>query len=119
MRRRPKYDLTAAGQSLGSETFEITACQTALLRHRTNSAVLAAATIDLTTNLELGADLLPRQRIGEGHRSGPAVRPDRNVPERNGDADHQRQCAVGAVQAGRVVAGRQHLLPERVHCGTI
>ena len=66
-----KYDLTAGGQSLGSETFEIT-CRPDGHYVATGRTQLSGggAAIDLTTNLELGADLLPITAAAKGTVQG-------------------------------------------------
>src|SRR6478672_10238233 len=53
-----KYDLAAGGQSLGTETFEIT-CKPDGHYSATGHTQFTALSMDLTTTLELGADMLP------------------------------------------------------------
>jgi len=66
-----KYDLGAGGQSLGSETFDIT-CRPDGHYVATGRTQLTggAASIDLTTNLELGGDLLPITASAKGTVQG-------------------------------------------------
>jgi dienelactone hydrolase len=66
-----KYDLSAGGQTLGSETFDIT-CRPDGHYVATGRTQLTggAASIDLTTNLELGADLLPITASAKGTVQG-------------------------------------------------
>src|SRR5689334_4986414 len=65
------YDLSAGGQSLGTETFDIT-CRPDGHYVATGRTQLigGAASIDLTTNLELGADLLPITASAKGTVQG-------------------------------------------------
>ena len=53
-----KYDLSAGGQNLGTETFEIT-CKPDGRYSATGHTQFSALSMDLTTTLELGADMLP------------------------------------------------------------
>ena len=53
-----KYDLSAGGQNLGTETFEIT-CKPDGHYSATGHTQFTALSMDLTTTLELGADMLP------------------------------------------------------------
>ena len=66
-----KYELVAAGQSLGNETFEIT-CKPDGRYSATGRTQLSAGgtAIDLTTTLELGADLLPITASAKGTVQG-------------------------------------------------
>ena len=66
-----KYDLSAGGQSLGSETFDVT-CRPDGHYVATGRTQLTggAASIDLTTNLEFGADLLPITASAKGTVQG-------------------------------------------------
>ena len=66
-----KYDLTAAGQAVGSETFEITCRPDGhyITTGRTQLSV-GGAPIDLTTNLEIGADLSPITASAKGTVGG-------------------------------------------------
>src|SRR5512138_2687987 len=66
-----KYDLTAGGQSLGSETFDVT-CRPDGHYVATGRTQLSGggAAIDLTTNLELGPDLLPITAAAKGTVQG-------------------------------------------------
>jgi len=65
-----RYDLSASGQSLGSETFEI-ACHpggyTATGRTRLS---MTGAAIDLTTHLEIGPDFIPASASAKGTVNG-------------------------------------------------
>lgn len=53
-----KYELSAGGQNLGTETFEIT-CKPDGHYAATGHTQFTALSMDLTTTLELGADMLP------------------------------------------------------------
>ena len=53
-----KYDLAAGGQNLGTETFDIT-CKPDGHYSATGRTQFTALSMDLTTTLELGADMLP------------------------------------------------------------
>src|SRR4029450_5020877 len=66
-----RYDLTAGGQSLGNETFEIT-CRPDGGYSATGRTQLTGvgAGIDLTTHLELGADLIPASASAKGTVGG-------------------------------------------------
>lgn len=65
-----KYDLTASGQPLGTETFEI-ACKPDGRYSATGRTQLSgSAKIDLTTSLELSADLLPISASAKGTIQG-------------------------------------------------
>src|SRR5262245_6887240 len=65
-----RYDLSASGQSLGSETFEI-ACHPGgyTATGRTQLSMTGAA-IDLTTHLEIGPDLIPASASAKGTVNG-------------------------------------------------
>ena len=66
-----KYDLAAGGQSLGSETFEITCKPDGRYTATGRTQLAAGATsVDLTTTLELGADMLPITAIAKGTVQG-------------------------------------------------
>ena len=66
-----KYDLSAGGQSLGSETFDITCRPDGHYVATGRTQLSAGATsIDLTTNLEFGADLLPITASAKGTVQG-------------------------------------------------
>jgi uncharacterized protein len=66
-----KYDLSAGGQSLGSETFDITCRPDGHYIATGRTQLSAGATsIDLTTNLEFGADLLPITASAKGTVQG-------------------------------------------------
>jgi dienelactone hydrolase len=69
-----KYDFSAGGQSLGSETFDVTCRPDGhyVATGRTQLSA-AAASIDLTTNLELGADLSPITVSAKGTVQGQPV----------------------------------------------
>ena len=66
-----KYDFSAGGQSLGTETFDIT-CRPDGHYVATGRTQLTggAASMDLTTNLEFGADLLPTTVSAKGTVQG-------------------------------------------------
>jgi dipeptidyl aminopeptidase/acylaminoacyl peptidase len=66
-----KYDLAAGGQSLGNETFDIT-CKPDGHYSATGHTQLAAGgmSVDLTTTLELGADMLPLTALAKGTVQG-------------------------------------------------
>jgi uncharacterized protein len=64
-----RFDFTAGGQSIGSETFDVT-CAPDKRYSATGRTQLAAAGIDLTTKLELGADLLPLSASAKGTVQG-------------------------------------------------
>ena len=66
-----KYDLSAGGQSLGSETFDITCRPDGHYIATGRTQLSAGATsIDLTTNLEFGGDLLPITASAKGTVQG-------------------------------------------------
>ena len=62
-----KLDLAAAGQSVGTETFDVT-CHTDGRYSATGRTQLTAgaASIDLTTSVELGRDLVPTKAVAKG-----------------------------------------------------
>ena len=60
-----KYDLSAGGQAVGSETFEIT-CTPDRRYSATGRTQLSPLGMDLTTTLELGADMLPVTATSKG-----------------------------------------------------
>jgi hypothetical protein len=66
-----KYELAAGGQSVGSETFEITCTSdrrySASGRTQLSAGALA---IDLTTKIELGSDLIPIAASSKGTAQG-------------------------------------------------
>ena len=66
-----KYELVAAGQTVGSETFEIT-CATDKRYSATGQTQLSAGAmaLDLKTTLELGADMLPISATSKGTVQG-------------------------------------------------
>ena len=66
-----RYDLSAGGQSIGSETFDI-ACHPDGRYTGTGRTQLSGmgVGIDLTTHLELGADLLPSSASAKGTVNG-------------------------------------------------
>src|SRR6185295_8099418 len=61
-----KYDFTAAEQTIGSETFEITCKPDGHYSATGRTQLSGAAPIDLTTNIELGADLVPSSASAKG-----------------------------------------------------
>lgn len=66
-----KYDLSAAGQAVGSETFEITCKPDGSYSGNGRTQLSAGAlALDLTTQLELGRDLLPRSASAKGTVQG-------------------------------------------------
>jgi dipeptidyl aminopeptidase/acylaminoacyl peptidase len=69
-----KYDLVVGGQNLGSETFDIT-CKPDGRYSATGHTQLAAGvmSIDLTTTLELGADMLPITALAKGKVQGQQI----------------------------------------------
>ena len=66
-----KFELSAAGQTIGSETFDVT-CTPDRRYSVTGQTQLAAGAmaLDLTTTLELGADLLPVKASSKGTAGG-------------------------------------------------
>ena len=66
-----RYDLSAGGQSVGSETFEITCLPDGRYTGsgRTQLSGMGVG-IDLTTHLELGADLVPSSASAKGTVNG-------------------------------------------------
>src|SRR5919107_922012 len=66
-----RYDFVAGGQNLGSETFDI-ACKPDGRYSATGHTQLAAGavSIDLTTTLEVGADMLPITALSKGKVQG-------------------------------------------------
>ena len=66
-----KYELAAAGQSVGSETFEIT-CTSDRRYSATGRTQMSAGALalDLTTKIDLGSDLLPTAASAKGTAQG-------------------------------------------------
>jgi uncharacterized protein len=79
------YDLVAGGKSLGRETFEVT-CKPDGRYSATGHTQLAAGAmaIDLTTTLELGADMLPLTSSAKGTAQGQTL--DQSGKYENGTA---------------------------------
>ena len=65
-----KYDLTAAGQTIGSETFEISCKPNGRYAATGRTQLSAGSAIDLTTSLEIGADLSPVTASAKGTVAG-------------------------------------------------
>src|SRR6476646_7627556 len=65
-----KYDLTAAGQPVGTETFEITCKPDGRYSATGRTQLSGSVKLDLTTNLELSADLLPVSASAKGTVQG-------------------------------------------------
>ena len=65
-----RYDLSAAGQSLGNETFEIACHASGYTATGRTQLSMTGATIDLTTHLEIGADLVPASASAKGTVNG-------------------------------------------------
>jgi len=64
------YDLTAAGQPVGSETFEITCDASGYAGTGRTRLSAGAMSLDLTTKLELGNDLVPKTASANGTIQG-------------------------------------------------
>ncbi|HUQ80386.1 MAG TPA: alpha/beta fold hydrolase [Gemmatimonadaceae bacterium] len=78
-----KFDFTAGGQSIGSETFDVT-CTPDKRYSATGRTQLAAAGMDLTSKLELGSDLLPVSTSAKGTVQGQPF--DQSATYTNGTA---------------------------------
>jgi dipeptidyl aminopeptidase/acylaminoacyl peptidase len=65
-----RFDLTMAGQSVGSETFDIACHAGAYTATGRTQMSMAGAAIDLTTRLELGADFIPSSASAKGTVNG-------------------------------------------------
>ena len=69
-----KFELSAAGQSVGTETFDITCTPDGRYSATGQTQLTAGAmALDLTTTLELGADLLPVKASSKGTAGGQAL----------------------------------------------
>jgi dienelactone hydrolase len=64
------FELSAAGQSVGSETFEITCAPDRRYTASGHTQLKVGVAIDLTTTLELGADMLPISAASKGSVQG-------------------------------------------------
>ncbi|HEX5075541.1 MAG TPA: alpha/beta fold hydrolase [Gemmatimonadaceae bacterium] len=65
-----RYDLTMGGQSVGSETFDIACHPGGYTATGRTQLSMAGAGIDLTTHLEVGADLVPASASAKGTVNG-------------------------------------------------
>lgn len=65
-----RFDLTMAGQSAGSETFDIACHAGGYTANGRTQLSVAGAAIDLTTRLELGADFVPSSASAKGTVNG-------------------------------------------------
>jgi dienelactone hydrolase len=65
-----QYDLTAAGQPAGSETFEIRCSAGGYTGTGRTRLAAGAMSLDLTTKLELGTDLVPKSASANGTIQG-------------------------------------------------
>lgn len=65
-----RYDLTMNGQSVGSETFDIACNPSGYTATGRTQLAMAGASIDLTTHLEVGADLVPASASAKGTVNG-------------------------------------------------
>ena len=65
-----RYDLSAGGQPLGSETFDIACHPSGYSATGRTQLSMTGATIDLTTRLEIGADLVPASASANGTVNG-------------------------------------------------
>ena len=65
-----RYDLSMGGQPLGSETFDIACHPSGYSATGRTQLSMTGATIDLTTRLEIGADLVPASASANGTVNG-------------------------------------------------
>ena len=65
-----RYDLTMGGQSVGSETFDIACHPAGYTATGRTQLSMTGASIDLTTHLEVGADLIPASASAKGTVNG-------------------------------------------------
>ena len=65
-----RFDLTMGGQSVGSETFDIGCHPNGYTATGRTQLSMAGAAIDLTTHLEVGADLVPASASAKGTVNG-------------------------------------------------
>src|SRR6476620_12705324 len=65
-----RYDLSAGGQSLGTETFDIACHPSGYTATGRTQLSMTGATLDLTTHLEVGADFVPASASAKGTVNG-------------------------------------------------